>query len=448
MRVGAANSEHTESDMDFEEDTEDERPKKKKATSRKATPSRRAAPQKTGRRQDSSLGVLTKSFLDLLESSRDGTVDRTRVADLLGVKKRRIYDITNVLEGVGLLTKTSKNLIQWLGESSTSAPSSSSFKEEAELAAFHKENQRLVELEKNLEAKISAASRSLAVICNSPESQGKLYVTDSAVRALPCFANEYLFAMKAPPGSALDIPQPGTDNHFILKVRSQDGPIEVFLVNHADDSAGQPAVNENLNLGTTALPSVPFLAPSLLDSSQNTSQRNELMNLLLASLLPTFPSLSLPPALIITPSVPLSLPTSNTIPPVLPLNGGSLLGLPPHQGLMSMSSPMWKGGQSPSPMVKDPFSPLFSRPDNHSASPLVGGGASGAFGGYGEFDVTLWANQSQNISLCDQFRSTAEAPGSASFCVHTKEMTGTPALIDGMDLPTSARFLPRNPAYA
>ena len=29
--------------------------------------------------------------------------------------KRRIYDITNVLEGVGLLTKVQKNTIKWIG---------------------------------------------------------------------------------------------------------------------------------------------------------------------------------------------------------------------------------------------------------------------------------------------------------------------------------------------
>ena len=31
------------------------------------------------------------------------------------MKKRRIYDITNVLEGVGLLVKKTKNVVQWLG---------------------------------------------------------------------------------------------------------------------------------------------------------------------------------------------------------------------------------------------------------------------------------------------------------------------------------------------
>jgi hypothetical protein len=36
------------------------------------------------------------------------------------VQKRRIYDITNVLEGVGLLRKQGKNLVQWLGYESMS----------------------------------------------------------------------------------------------------------------------------------------------------------------------------------------------------------------------------------------------------------------------------------------------------------------------------------------
>lgn len=37
-----------------------------------------------------------------------------QAADILEVKqKRRIYDITNVLEGIGLIEKESKNSIRW-----------------------------------------------------------------------------------------------------------------------------------------------------------------------------------------------------------------------------------------------------------------------------------------------------------------------------------------------
>ena len=35
----------------------------------------------------------------------------------LGVQKRRIYDITNVLEGIGLVEKKSKNTVHWVGSS-------------------------------------------------------------------------------------------------------------------------------------------------------------------------------------------------------------------------------------------------------------------------------------------------------------------------------------------
>ena len=40
-------------------------------------------------------------------------LDINQAAEQLGVQKRRIYDITNVLEGTGLVVKVSKNKVQW-----------------------------------------------------------------------------------------------------------------------------------------------------------------------------------------------------------------------------------------------------------------------------------------------------------------------------------------------
>ena len=40
-------------------------------------------------------------------------VDLNRASQQLEVQKRRIYDITNVLEGINLIQKKSKNNIQW-----------------------------------------------------------------------------------------------------------------------------------------------------------------------------------------------------------------------------------------------------------------------------------------------------------------------------------------------
>ena len=52
----------------------------------------------------------------MIKESGDETVDLNKVAQYLDVQKRRIYDITNVLEGIGFVEKVQKNIIKWVGE--------------------------------------------------------------------------------------------------------------------------------------------------------------------------------------------------------------------------------------------------------------------------------------------------------------------------------------------
>jgi E2F/DP family winged-helix DNA-binding domain/E2F transcription factor CC-MB domain len=64
-------------------------------------------------RFDSSLGLLTKKFVSILRETPGKAIDLNLAAHELGVQKRRIYDITNVLEGIRLIKKTSKNHVSW-----------------------------------------------------------------------------------------------------------------------------------------------------------------------------------------------------------------------------------------------------------------------------------------------------------------------------------------------
>merc|ERR1712142_61108 len=66
-------------------------------------------------RYETSLGLLTKKFVSLFHSDPTGTVDLNKASEGLNVQKRRIYDITNVLEGIGLVEKKSKNTVHWCG---------------------------------------------------------------------------------------------------------------------------------------------------------------------------------------------------------------------------------------------------------------------------------------------------------------------------------------------
>ena len=49
----------------------------------------------------------------MLKNAPEGNLDLNAAAVQLNVAKRRIYDITNVLEGIGLIEKRSKNVIHW-----------------------------------------------------------------------------------------------------------------------------------------------------------------------------------------------------------------------------------------------------------------------------------------------------------------------------------------------
>ena len=60
----------------------------------------------------SSLSLLTLRFAELLRSEQQTRLDLNYAARALGVQKRRIYDITNVLEGIGIIAKTSKNTVE------------------------------------------------------------------------------------------------------------------------------------------------------------------------------------------------------------------------------------------------------------------------------------------------------------------------------------------------
>lgn len=63
---------------------------------------------------DVSLLVLTRRFLDLFLTVPDGCLDLRSAIASLRTRRRRVYDITNVLQGVRLVQKESVNRIRWM----------------------------------------------------------------------------------------------------------------------------------------------------------------------------------------------------------------------------------------------------------------------------------------------------------------------------------------------
>eukprot|EP00013_Stygamoeba_regulata_P024543 CAMPEP_0177650816 /NCGR_PEP_ID=MMETSP0447-20121125/12164_1 /TAXON_ID=0 /ORGANISM="Stygamoeba regulata, Strain BSH-02190019" /LENGTH=415 /DNA_ID=CAMNT_0019153751 /DNA_START=148 /DNA_END=1395 /DNA_ORIENTATION=- len=152
-----------------------------------------------GGRFDNSLGIITRRFADLIAAAREGRVDLNSSALQLSVQKRRIYDITNVLEGIGLVKKQSKNVIQWVGD-----PLCSPNVRDTVLALKH-QNRDLTKEEDSVDAVIRQQEQELKdlVGCNT----GYAFVTYDSLVHLPCMADNIILAVRAPEGTTLEVPE-------------------------------------------------------------------------------------------------------------------------------------------------------------------------------------------------------------------------------------------------
>jgi len=194
----------------------------------------------TPSRHEKSLGLLTAKFVSLLQEAKDGVLDLKLAADHLAVRqKRRIYDITNVLEGIGLIEKKSKNSIQWKG----AGPGSNTKEISDKLGDLRKELDDLEDIEKKLDEQRVWIQQSLKNISEDPENESHAYVTHEDI--CKCFHGETLLAVQAPSGTQLEVPVPedtGIPNsRYQIHLKSTNGSICVLLVNR-ESSNDQPVV--------------------------------------------------------------------------------------------------------------------------------------------------------------------------------------------------------------
>ncbi|XP_074585807.1 E2F transcription factor-like E2FE [Curcuma longa] len=71
-------------------------------------------------RKQKSLGLLCTNFVSLYNREGVESISLDDAARRLGVERRRIYDIVNILAKVGLLSKNGKNACSWIGFSGIS----------------------------------------------------------------------------------------------------------------------------------------------------------------------------------------------------------------------------------------------------------------------------------------------------------------------------------------
>ncbi|XP_062225603.1 transcription factor E2FA-like isoform X2 [Phragmites australis] len=185
-------------------------------------------------RYDSSLALLTKKFINLLKQAQGGILDLNNAAETLDVQKRRMYDITNVLEGIGLIEKKLKNRIRWKGldDSGTNLYN--------DISVLEKEVENLSLQEQVLDEHISAMREKLKEFTEDESNQMWLYLTEDDIKGLPCFQNQTLIAIKAPHGTSVEVPNPDVTGDYFQRryrivIRSTMAPIDIYLVSKFEE---------------------------------------------------------------------------------------------------------------------------------------------------------------------------------------------------------------------
>ncbi|KAE8674899.1 FAM210B protein [Hibiscus syriacus] len=135
-------------------------------------------------RYDSSLGLLTRKFINLIKQAEDCILDLNKAAGTL--------ELTVSLFGPGEVDENVATL-------------------------------QLINLNRFIFSHIRW-----------------LFVTEEDIKSLPCFQNETLIAIKAPHGTTLEVPDPGEaadypQRRYRIVLRSSMGPIDVYLVSQFEE---------------------------------------------------------------------------------------------------------------------------------------------------------------------------------------------------------------------
>ncbi|NWI59315.1 E2F6 factor, partial [Calyptomena viridis] len=214
-------------------------------------------------RFDASLVLLTRRFMALLKKAPDGVLDLNEVATTLGVRKRRVYDITNVLDGIQLIQKRSKNIIQWIGTNLDQvvgkAPEQQNLKDElSDLSAMEEALDELIEDCAHQIFDLTDDKENAKYPFNSCITLTHVfaYVTYQDIRSIQTFQEQIVIAIKAPEETKLEIPVP-KDDHIEVHVKSTKGPINVYLCEVEKETACAKTCENMDTVSSETEPSVP-----------------------------------------------------------------------------------------------------------------------------------------------------------------------------------------------
>lgn len=239
---------------------------------------------------ETTLTHLTKRFVKLLNSNSERVINLNDASLKLSVAKRRIYDITNVLEGIGLLQKTSKNVTKWVDcprDSPFAAPSQPPATNITTNNSNHTNNSttpngnpdsldiksataginlnglpdaELLTLLKTYQTLEEGVNDLESTIRQQLSAEGA-YVTYHDIKS--SFNDQTVIAVKAPPETRLEV-----NEHLQIAIKSENGQIEVYLYQHSNNNQNQAQQQLQNVYQTNTSSHLPQSQPSNSSNSQ------------------------------------------------------------------------------------------------------------------------------------------------------------------------------------
>lgn len=130
------------------------------------------------KRLEKSLAMMTVNVVDLLKKAPKGILNLGEATKILEVRqKRRIYDVTNVLEGIGLIEKYGKNSVKWRGDSLTPDPRDVTRK----MRLLKHDRSALLQFEAGIDKRIKIIQQCTDIIRTNESSASYAYVTSEDI---------------------------------------------------------------------------------------------------------------------------------------------------------------------------------------------------------------------------------------------------------------------------
>ena len=172
-------------------------------------------------KQENSLAQLTQNFLNYIKKKGRINISINELVEDLKVKKRRIYDITNVLQGIGYLEKKGKNEILWIKDNNCINIQNPNNNIISSYSQLKQELDELKSQNENIEENLNKYREEFKLISQKNEFPKYGYITFDDITELSLNEKVNFMIIKAPKGTSINVIDDEESKKAYNKIKTQ-----------------------------------------------------------------------------------------------------------------------------------------------------------------------------------------------------------------------------------